>query len=321
VHRQFKALLDEATGISEFALVVNVDIRGFSPFSQTVESPDVAVFIKRVYKALIDGYFQGARYWKPTGDGLLIVIPYTEGNVAEVVTSTVRNCLKVLVDFPSLCASDAMVNFQVPGKVGIGMARGTACCLSSGDRILDYSGRILNLASRLMDFARPSGIVFDANLCIELLPEGIIGQFARESIYIKGIAEREPVDVYYTKKYTQIPTAAKHPIADAKWTTVTDNMTLRKMRDVGDVFVYDLPTKPADKDQIKVRVSFPVIARGKRVMGITSFVEFPNFSCTVVGGKPELHVRFDALVKLLKQNGVKDSFSIGIEITYPEYQR
>jgi len=50
MHREFRELLERATGFSEFVVAVNVDIRGFSPFSKTVESPEVAMFIKSLYE-------------------------------------------------------------------------------------------------------------------------------------------------------------------------------------------------------------------------------------------------------------------------------
>lgn len=78
MHREFKELLKDATGMSEYVIAVNLDIRGFSSFSKKVESPDVALFIKKVYSKLLDGYFPNASFFKPTGDGLLLTIPYNE---------------------------------------------------------------------------------------------------------------------------------------------------------------------------------------------------------------------------------------------------
>ena len=77
MHRRFRKLLEDATGESEFVIAVNLDIREFTQFSQKVESPDVTMFIKRVYMKLIDEYFVDACFFKPAGDGLLILIPYT----------------------------------------------------------------------------------------------------------------------------------------------------------------------------------------------------------------------------------------------------
>ena len=64
-------------------------------------------------------------------------------------------------DFPTMFTDDPMINFATPTNLGFGIARGTACCLFSGKRILDYSGQLLNLAARLNDLARPKGLVID----------------------------------------------------------------------------------------------------------------------------------------------------------------
>jgi len=53
-----------------------------------------------------------------------------------------------------------MLNFETPRRSVLYRA-GPATKLVSQDRTLDYSGRPLNLAARLMDFARPSGVVLD----------------------------------------------------------------------------------------------------------------------------------------------------------------
>ena len=50
MHREFKELLKNATGRSEFIIAVLIDIRGFTPFSKSVESAEVAMFIKKVMR-------------------------------------------------------------------------------------------------------------------------------------------------------------------------------------------------------------------------------------------------------------------------------
>ena len=79
------ALLD-AQGVSEFVIVVFVDVRGFSKFSKTNESPDIAMFIKRFYLELIDNYFDKANFFKPTGDGLLMTFPYNDKTLHTTAT-------------------------------------------------------------------------------------------------------------------------------------------------------------------------------------------------------------------------------------------
>ncbi|MCJ7692880.1 MAG: hypothetical protein MUO22_05640 [Sedimentisphaerales bacterium] len=75
MHRNLRKLLENAEGVSEFIIAINVDIRGFSEFSLQVESPDAAMYVKRVYIRLVDDYLTGASFFKPTGDGLLLPGP------------------------------------------------------------------------------------------------------------------------------------------------------------------------------------------------------------------------------------------------------
>jgi hypothetical protein len=96
VHRDFKRLLKNAVGQSEFVLALNIDIRGFSEFSMTVDSSETAMYVKRVYAEMIDQFFPGAKFFKPTGDGLVIVEGFTERTLSRRVESTVASCLRLI---------------------------------------------------------------------------------------------------------------------------------------------------------------------------------------------------------------------------------
>lgn len=318
MHKTFRRLLEDATGLSEFVIVVNVDIRGFSSFCKTVESPAVAMFIKRVYMKIIDDYFHNPSFFKSTGDGLLITIPYREDNLQDTIRKTINSCFQILRDFGSLCANDPVINFDVPRTVGIGLSRGTACRLVSKDKILDYSGRVLNLASRLMDLARPAGIVFDTDFGIELLSDKKIELFDKASVYIKGIAEREPIGIYYTKNSTRIPSLSKQPLEKIKWNEVNDTKKLREIKDYRPSFLYELPTQPLDRDELEVQVTHPFVVRGRKRGEVISSFPFSDFEYFLEANKPRIRINFDSLAKRLEANGVKVGWDVGIKIMYPE---
>jgi hypothetical protein len=244
-------------------------------------------------------------------------MPHNEENLDEVLKKTITSCLKVMVDFSSFCSRDPLINFNVPGKVGIGLSRGSACRLFSEDKTLDYSGSVLNIASRLMDLARPMGIVFDANLGIELLPDRVIKLFEKDYAFIKGISEGEPIDIYRTKNI-RIPPLNKQPIGDMKWEVKEDTKKLKQIKDFGPWFAYNLPSKPINLDQIKVKISHPGVIRGRKRTGIAITFNFDNFEYYLEAGKPNVRISFDSLAKRLEENGVKDSWDVGIEIIYPK---
>ena len=317
MHKVFRKLLKEATGISEFIIAINLDIRGFSTFSKKVESPDVAMFIKRVYMKIIDHYFRKASFFKPTGDGLLIIVPFTEKKLHKTAKDVIDICLRILKNFGNFCTNDPMVNFEVPRMIGIGICRGTACRLLSGSTTLDYSGRVLNLASRLMDIARPSGIVFDDDFGIDLLSESQVKLFKKDTIFIKGIAERNPINIWYTKDSTSISPLSKQPIDKIKWNTDVNRLTLKEIKESTDRFWYDLQTEPLDPNEIKIKISYPGIRKGRKAKGYISFFQFSNFEYILEAGRPKVKVEFDTLQKRLKTLGVKDTWDITIEIIYP----
>ena len=204
--------LEDAEGKTAFLIAIVCDVRGFSSFSQRHESEEAALFIKRVYIKLIDDYFPFADYFKSTGDGLLFGVHYNEKDIREKAQQTVRACLKAARDFPTFCKNDPMINFAPPDKIGFGVARGTACCLVSHDQVIDYSGHVLNLASRLMDLARPFGVVLDGAFGIDLLPPATKKLFRAEEVYIRSVAEREPRAIYVLNDAVEIPQSAREPL-------------------------------------------------------------------------------------------------------------
>lgn len=218
----------------------------------------MATYIKTVYSKILDEYFQNASYYKPAGDGLIIIIPYTRSNLKEMANSTVKSCLNLLESFPTLCNDEPMVYFTTPNKIGTGIARGSACCIfnKEEDKVLDYSGRVLNLASRLMDMARPSGIVIDAGFRITLLDDDYQKLFANEKVYVRGITTSRPITVHYTKKGTSIPEEYKNPPIETKWEPIVKRITYEKLKTMTGYFTFTLKHKPLDDNKVFVRIKF-----------------------------------------------------------------
>jgi len=319
MHRGFRSLLKNATGSSEFVIAENIDIRGFSSFTD-LESTQTAMFIKKVYKRLIDEYIPDDSFFKPTGDGLLVVIPYVpDKNVKKVVRTSVEKALDILNGFSSFCDDDPDICFDVPKTVGIGMSRGPACRLVSHNKTLDYSGKPLNLASRLMDLARPSGIVFDKSMGIRLLPGSLAKQFSKAIINIRGIDEGRPTDIYRTKQVL-IPTSGAQrlkPIRETGWRTKIYRTTLRHIKNFSGV-EYPLPSEPRDPKQIVIELHYKSSVPGTSKNAPCHF-EITRFKYYKKGGKPKVYVAgFDGLSKKLENYGVKNAWTVTFKIMYLE---
>jgi len=320
MHKEFIRLLEKATGRSEHIIAVNLDIRGFTPFCQSVESLDVATYISKVYSKIIDKYFKNASYYKPTGDGLIVIIPYTEKTLEEVTNSTINSCLSLLEDFGSLCADEPMINYPTPEKIGIGLTRGSACCITSEDKVLDYSGRILNLASRLMDIARPSGIVLDESFGINLLENERKNLFSEDTVYIRGVAEDDPIKIYYTKKCTLIPESYHQLFKEPKWTTETYEYSIETLENLEiDNLSLKLSKKPLGKDKITVEISHA----DPRVKDFRIIYHFSiinkEIDCRRRGNIYEVLIDIDEIIEFLerKTKGVTKDTKIRFDIVYP----
>ncbi len=317
MHRLFRKALDNASGQSKSVIAVIIDIRDFSGFSQRCESVDVAAFIRKVYMKIIDEYFSFASFYKSTGDGLLLTIPWTEKNLQQVSQEVIASCIACHSQFAEICSGDPAINFEVPDKIGIGVARGSACRLVSGKRTIDYSGRLLNLTARLTDIARPSGIVIDGAFIIDLLTEEQRKIFEEDKVYLKGIHEEEPIKIYYTPEFTVLSKYNKQPIAEKRWRHVKDVKPYRAWLKLGS-HRYRLESEPTSADDIGVTIRHPKLVRGKVQKGYVSVIDFADFTYMVDAGTPGIVLDCLKLCERLKLNQVKKNMNVNIDIAYVE---
>jgi class 3 adenylate cyclase len=205
--------LANAVGVSEYAIVISADIRGFSDFSDDHESPDVATYIREVFIQMIDEYFPFGSFFKSTGDGLMITVHFDRDTVVDMLARSVSSAVRCVEDFPTFSRDNPMITFATPTNLGIGIARGTTCCLMTDGKILDYSGQLMNLAARLQDLARPRGVVMDGAFGHNLLNRETQEMFIPAKAYIRGIAETAARDIFILKDVVQISEQAHRPYA------------------------------------------------------------------------------------------------------------
>jgi class 3 adenylate cyclase len=316
MHRGIRDLLHSAHGRFEHVVVLLLDIRGFSSFAKIAESPDAAEFLKVAYISMLDQELSGATFFKLTGDGLLVLFGYARETLTEVVRNAVGISLRLLERFPTICDGDPMVNFDVPKQLGIGLARGGATALVSDETVLDYSGRPLNLASRLMDLARPSGVVFPGDFGIELLDEETRRRFAQDEVYIKGLAEDIPMTVHYLRNLTRIPAFNKAPLNRfERYTELPETRTLRQLEEMGR-FRHPLSQKPAQTDDIQVHISYPATTASGNKHPTLVWSPSARAAYAVIANKQYAVVDYAPWVKQMKEKGVKPSWQITLTVEY-----
>lgn len=253
---QLKKSLQEAEGRSEFVIAVLCDIRGFSEFSTIHESPDIAMFIKRFYLKLLDEYFPTAVFAKTTGDGLLMVFRYSENSLCDVAKLILNTCFRVLNDFPNMFKLDPMINFATPVNLGFGIVRGTACCLFSKKRILDYSGQLLNLVARLNEMARPKGIVIDGAFQVKVIPEALRASFVQCHAYIRSIAEETSKEILCSKDVA-LPAYSQAPLATYEWIIDRKEFSVEEFSQLDGNYVLHLRREPLTLEKTKLQIIFP----------------------------------------------------------------
>lgn len=309
--------LARARGYSEFVIALNLDIREFSNWSLSVDSAQTALFVKKIYGRLIDRFFADAAFVKPTGDGLFVIIDFDEDSLGTVVQKTVKDSMAIVKEFGSLCADDPIVNFDVPQNVGIGIARGAASRLAADDTTLDYSGRTLNLASRLMDIARPKGVVFDGQLGASLLDKPTRSKFKEQDVYLKGVSPRTAVKTMCWPDEIEIEPVNQFPIGDPQWKHVEETNTLRTLsRLEGDDYFVFLREHPSDVSTLMCNVLHDsVTPGGRRSKEFNSHFEYP-VEYIDDAGEPRAKLDIKALVARLRDDGVGPTWPVTLKISY-----
>lgn len=245
MHRDLQKLLASAEGQSQKVVAVFIDVRGFS--SWNAESTEVADYLKSAYNRILTKHFDDAGFFKLTGDGMMLIYPFKDvSTLQSTVRATVAKSIALVKAFPTLTKDDRMINFPVPTRLGIGLARGSATVLKSDSKTLDYTGRPLNLAARLMDLARPFGVVFDDSFGVEELTTAVRKKFEHADVYVNGIAEESSIRVYYLPDWTTIGEHRKLPIsAPIIMADATQKLTLKRLKDRGGSFLEPLEQTPA----------------------------------------------------------------------------
>ena len=315
LHRQLRESLKDAEGFSDLVVVIFLDVRGFSSFAGMAESSEAAIFLRRMYLEIIDNYFPDSAFFKPTGDGLMIIRHFDRDSLTIEVEWALATALSLVEAFPGISDQDPMVNFKVPTSLGIGIARGAATRLASGELTLDYSGRPLNLAARLMDLARPSGVVFDGQLIKGLdLSEDLLGHFISTPVFLKGIADRASMDVYSSTD-VKVPVRNRRPLDGTPFETVRATAKLKDL-ETRHRFIHTLPVEPLDIDDIRLLVSHPVPTKSGAKGKLLKQRTFEAASTELRATGWQSIFDYDPIIKMLKADGVKSTWDCFIQVRY-----
>jgi class 3 adenylate cyclase len=312
----FRTALSEAEGRSEFVIAVFADIRGFSKFSKIHESPDIAMLIKRFYLQLIDEYFDSATFFKPTGDGLMIIYTYNERTLDSVAAEVLNATVRCMEDFPAMLSGDPMINFETPENLGFGIARGTACRLHSGRMTIDYSGHLINLSARLMELAQPSGIVIDSAFGEALIPDAHRDRFDNAAVYIRSLAETHPVTVFFLADSVKLSPDALQPLQGKRWKTHKREFKVADLRKIGQYFLIELPDIADKLEPLIVTLRYPMMRNGRVLKGYCTNQNFEVFIVKTDHVVTKVRVDFFAVADILENERVPRTRFVTFKIDY-----
>jgi class 3 adenylate cyclase len=323
MHHQFLELLSRAKSESKPVIAVNLDVRGFSKFSLEVESVETAIYVRKMYEKILSDYFSTASFFKPTGDGLMLVFDIEEGDdedLAKQSNQIVAEALRLVANFGSLLEKDEWIYFSPPQRVGIGIARGAASRLVADDLTLDYSGTVLNIASRLMDVARPYGLVLDETFPIGLLRPRLRKDLKEdERIFLRSVAESFPRRVYYNETWTEISPSNRRPLEKVYWKEINREWSFGEFLKLGNGFLIPLEGEPIDPGQILVRVDYPAVSNGAKLPELLDEFQLPphHVEYQDAAGEHRLRLQLGAVAEVLSDGGVKKPWDVMLTVRYP----
>jgi class 3 adenylate cyclase len=231
--RQFLPSSFEPTIADAEIVVCLADIRGFTNYCLTLQKAmqdrKIQNFLRRFFRIFVEGLLtwrigfldpkcppvdedavKVAPYVVPTayknlGDGMMMVweIPANlETEIQQSITQHILAAIVAMSDRFNFCFRDLSPlekdsYSEEVLKIGLafGIAKGHAWRLDFGSSI-DYAGSVLNLASRLLDFARPSGRVTQYDISpwlLEKMAKDKMGKIATLTT-LRGYPG--PVDVF-----------------------------------------------------------------------------------------------------------------------------
>lgn len=274
LHERLRELLGSARAESCQVVATFLDIRGFSTFSAQGESFDSALYLRSVFTTILSAHFDDTVFFKPTGDGLLLIheLPSNALEVPAMISSILSRAVILVAKFGQITADDYMINFPVPQKLGVGVARGSATRLISDGGVLDYTGRCLNLAARLMDKARPSGVVFADIHATQLMMPEIAPLFTADEVCIRGISEQVPIPIVISKD-VEIAASDREPTSEAsnRWGDA-HTLSVKEVRDSSSHAFY-LPRPPRSYERVGVHVEYPLFDKNGKPKDSVSWLD------------------------------------------------
>jgi hypothetical protein len=295
MHKKLVDYLKNVSGESKHIIAVSIDIRDFSRFCKRNDSADVAIFISKFYLNLIERFQTIVKnfFFKPTGDGLMICIPYLESNLPERFQQLIEVAIKCHDEFKDMFNNVEIINFETPKNLGIGIARGSASEILSNDEgneiVIDYSGHKLNFAARLQDLARPSGIIFENSRDLNFLSAKTKTLFSVIDIYVRSVAEDKPASICYLKENVKIQKENLEPLT-SHWLTVSRTFTKTKLIKTTVNLHIDLDNDKKQINSFRVRLQRPAIEWKDGFTGIIwqTLRESGDYTYVTYGGKPAI---------------------------------
>lgn len=154
---------DAGTLLRPPALIIFVDIRGFSQWSKEIDAHESTLKLVDEFQAILKKHFDQFSS-KALGDGAMLVKQISLNSRKDIlreIESIAERAKRVEAEFAKVTQDIAIVSGNPADLVlGWGITRGQVIKQTDGQTD-DFLGHHVNKAARLCDLARPNGMVID----------------------------------------------------------------------------------------------------------------------------------------------------------------
>jgi hypothetical protein len=134
-------------------------------------------------------------------------------------------------------------------------------------------------------------------------------------VYLKGVAEDQPLHVFY-RSPTSIPERFRRAIrADVWHDEEIQKMTVKAAERRGEYWLHNMELEPSDRGKIRMEVNYPRYRNGRRVKGVWGRPWFKDFEYVMDGTRPILRIHWSGVMDYFA--GLPPNAEIKIEIGYP----
>jgi len=146
----------------------------------------------------------------------------------------------------------------------------------------------------------------------DVIPAALRKNFKSGQVYVRGIAEEIPMDVFYSQEDVILSAHSLQPITIHNWELVEKTMTVSELTKLVGTFTVDLPSEPISLDKTK----FEIKHDHPTMRGYSQTRELGDYKVFKDAAGQHLRVDLEKAKNIVKEIGLTRSKSVIFRFQY-----